>query len=83
MWVSACARVAGVGVQRLPGGWFVNDASIAANMARRERLAHGVARDMGVLKHEAVLSTSSLQNLYSSCISGLIIIPIPRSESSL
>lgn len=63
---AACARIAGVRLALLPGGWLVNDASIAANMQRRERERSGRSRDMAVLKHEAIRAASFTGQLISA-----------------
>ena len=48
---AACARIANVTVKTLPGGWMVNDGSIAGGIAKKEK-AHGLRRDADTIRHE-------------------------------
>ena len=62
---AACARIAGVSIHRLPGGWMVNDGSIVGQMVRAEKQQHGKARSDHILKHEVIERASFTGQLLS------------------
>ena len=62
---AACARAAGVRIMKLPGGWMVNDGSIAGAWTKREKERTGRARSMTTIKHEVIESATFTGQLIS------------------
>ena len=51
---AACARIAGVRIAKLSGGWMVNDGSIAGQWANREKANGNRSPDSVVLRHQVI-----------------------------
>ena len=75
---AGCARVAGVQLRLLPGGWMVNDASIAGAIERWEKEHfQGRTRDKAVIRAE-VIDKASFSGQLISCL--LYTSPSPRDS---
>lgn len=62
---AACARLSGVRMMRLPGGWMVNDGSIVGRLAKQEKDRQGRVRSTTTLKHEVIESAAFTGQLIS------------------
>lgn len=62
---AGCARVAGVELKLLPGGWMVNDGSMTSNAMKRDKRDGKVKRDTNAIKRGIVMGTAFRGQLIS------------------